>query len=148
MTESGSVDPAFQALNPVYTSETAENTWTGSISFKNLGLCQTTALGPGTYLIGTLQVDYAPDTATALDARDYGTYILSLEDGCAAAAQLCSCNFWMTTPTSDEQHGTTALVLAANPPTVPEPGTYAMLTGLGLVGLAWYRRKRRPKTFA
>lgn len=29
--------------------------------------------------------------------------------------------------------------------TVPEPGTYAMLCGLGLVGAAWYRRNRRAK---
>lgn len=26
---------------------------------------------------------------------------------------------------------------------IPEPGTYAMLCGLGLVGAAWYRRRRR-----
>ncbi len=26
---------------------------------------------------------------------------------------------------------------------VPEPGTYAMLCGLGLVGAAWYRRRQR-----
>ncbi len=29
------------------------------------------------------------------------------------------------------------------PPVVPEPGTYAMLCGLGLIGAAWYRRNHK-----
>ncbi|MDD3469941.1 MAG: PEP-CTERM sorting domain-containing protein [Thermoguttaceae bacterium] len=43
----------------------------------------------------------------------------------------------------DPFNGTTPL--ASSNPTfiVPEPGTYAMLCGLGLIGAAWYRRNRK-----
>ena len=49
--------------------------------------------------------------------------------------------------TNDQKLNTpTTYVFAATPPVppvVPEPGTYAMLCGLGLIGAAWYRRNHK-----
>lgn len=139
----GGADAAFSAFNPVYSDwSMTGNTWSGSISFNN-SLCSgdfpSHNLLYGKHLIGTLQISYA-DLA-AIDPEDYGTYRLGLEEGgsVSAAIRFSSGGARTTTPMADSECGSTDLTLT------PEPATYAMFTGIGIVGLAWYRRKQHAK---
>lgn len=101
---------------------------------------------PPLYTFNTPGTDYSPQDGTDgqtglisynLPLTDQGTYTVSQQE-----ADLLAGKWYFNVASAFNPGGEIRGQLTA----VPEPGEYAMIAGLGLVGFAWYRRVKSRAT--
>lgn len=160
------IDEAFQAFSqPMafdkaytgYKTTSGENSaWMGSIQISR----DTSAALRGDYTeggelhrniyqIGTIEVSYDSSKLSEMRESDYGAYTLAVDqfNSQIQASIGYSPWWWRTTPTAETPMFTFTLLKADGPEPgpvpSPEPGTWAMIGGMAMVGCAFLRRRAK-----